>query len=139
MELEVDAEGVESKSIEATFEEIFQRAMRKQPQIQQIVVACEQGLVIAFKARTKGAERQLAALSQVLGDAGESIFNALSLTPLGEIVLIGSDGTAYFARMKSVPAFLLVGAKGQVNAGLLRIVAADIETDASGVILRILR
>jgi len=137
--MEVQVDHAEPKSVESTFEEIFQRAMRKQPQIQQIVVSSEQGLVIAFKARSKGAEQQLAALSPVLGDAGESIFNALSLTPLGEIVLIGSEGTAYFARMKSVPAFLLVGAKGQVNAGLLRIVAADIETDASGVILQILR
>src|SRR2546428_11631728 len=139
MELEVDAEGVESKSIEATFEEIFAAAMRKQPQIQHIVVASEQGLVIAYKARTKGAEQRLAAVSPVLGDAGEAVCNALSLTPLGEIVLIGSEGTAYFARMKSVPAFLLVGAKGQVNVGLLRIIAADIETEASGVIQQILR
>ena len=95
--------------------------------------------MIAYKARTKGAEQQLAAVSPVLGDAGEAVFNALSLTPLGEIVLIGSEGTAYFARMKSVPAFLLVGAKGQVNVGLLRIIAADIETEASGVIQQILR
>ncbi len=113
--------------------------MRKQPQIQHIVVASEQGLVIAFKARTKGAEQQLAALSPVLGDAGEAVFNALSLTPLGEVMLIGSEGTAYFARLKSAPAFLLVGAKGQVNVGLLRIVAADIEAGAGSVINRILQ
>jgi len=137
--MEVEVDRGEPKSVETTFEEIFQRAMRKQPQIHHIVVASEQGLVIAFKTRTKGAEQQLAALSPVLGDAGEAVFNALSLTPLGEIVLIGSEGTAYFARMKSVPAFLLVGAKGQVNVGLLRIVAADIEAEASGVILKILR
>jgi predicted regulator of Ras-like GTPase activity (Roadblock/LC7/MglB family) len=139
MELEANPEAMESQSIEATFEEIFAAAMRKQPQIQHIVVSSEQGLVIAYKARTKGAEQQIAALSPVLGDAGESVFNALSLTPLGEIVLIGSEGTAYFARLKSAPAFLLVGAKGQVNVGLLRIIAADIESGAGGVLLRVLR
>src|SRR3989441_9946309 len=139
MELEVDAEGVESKSIEATFEEIFAAAMRKQPQIQHIVVSSEQGLVIAYKAKTKGAEEQLAALSPVLGDAGEAVFNALSLTPLGEVMLIGSEGTAYFARLKSAPAFLLVGAKGQVNVGLLRMIATDIEAGAGGVLNRILQ
>jgi len=129
----------ESKSVEATFEEIFAIAMGKQPQIQHIVVASEQGLVIAYKARTKGAEQQLAALSPVLGDAGEALFNALSLTPLGEIMLIGSEGTAYFARLKSAPAFLLVGAKGQVNVGLLRIIAADIEAGAGSVISHLLQ
>jgi len=129
----------ESKSVEATFEEIFATAMLKQPQIQHIVVASEQGLVIAYKARMKGAEQQLAALSPVLGDAGEALFNALSLTPLGEIMLIGSEGTAYFARLKSAPAFLLVGAKGQVNVGLLRIIAADIEAGAGSVISHLLQ
>ncbi len=54
-------------------------------------------------------------------------------------MLIGSEGTAYFARLKSAPAFLLVGAKGQVNVGLLRIVAADIEAGAGSVINRILQ
>jgi predicted regulator of Ras-like GTPase activity (Roadblock/LC7/MglB family) len=135
----VQADRAELESVEATFEGIFADAMRKQPQIQHIVVSSEQGLVIAYKARTKGAEQQLAALSPVLGDAGEALFNALSLTPLGEIMLIGSEGTAYFARMKSAPAFLLVGAKGQVNVGLLRIIAADIEAGAGSVITRILR
>src|SRR6267378_8296824 len=139
MELEANPEAMESQSIEATFEEIFAAAMRKQPQIQHIVVSSEQGLVIAYKARTKGAEQQIAALSPVLGDAGESVFNALSLTPLGEIVLIGSEGTAYFARLKSAPAFLLVGAKGQVNVGLLRIIAADIEAGAGSVISHLLQ
>jgi len=128
-----------SKSIEATFEEIFALAMEKQPQIQHIVVSSEQGLVIAYKARIKGAESQLAALSPVLGDAGEALFNALSLTPLGEIMLVGSEGTAYFARLKSAPAFLLVGAKGQVNIGLLRIIAADIESGAGGVLAQLLQ
>ncbi len=50
MELQVDR--VEPGSVEATFEEIFVLAMRKQPQIQHIVVASEQGLVIAFKAKS---------------------------------------------------------------------------------------
>jgi len=139
MELEVSVEDVPQKSVEATVEEICQRAMRKQPQIQHIVVAPEQGLVIAYKARIKGAESQLAALSPVLGDAGEALFNALSLTPLGEIMLVGSEGTAYFARLKSAPAFLLVGAKGQVNIGLLRIIAADIESGAGGVLAQLLQ
>src|SRR5207247_10821594 len=94
MELEVSVESEPQKSVEATFEEIFQRAMRKQPQMQHIVVSSEQGLVIAYKARIKGAEAQLAALSPVLGDAGEALFNALSLTPRGEIMLVASGGTA---------------------------------------------
>jgi predicted regulator of Ras-like GTPase activity (Roadblock/LC7/MglB family) len=138
MELQLESVGTESKSVEATFEEIFAHAMRNQPQIQHIVVASEQGLVIAFKSKTKGQEQHLAALSPVLGDAGEAVFNALSLTPLGEIMLIGSEGTAYFARLKSAPAFLVVGAKGVVNVGLLRIVAAEIETRAGGILLQVL-
>jgi len=137
--MEVHIDHAEPKSVEATFDEIFQAAMRKQPQIQHIVVSSEQGLVIAYKAKTKGAEEQLAALSPVLGDAGEAVFNALSLTPLGEVMLIGSEGTAYFARLKSAPAFLLVGAKGQVNVGLLRMIATDIEAGAGGVLNRILQ
>ena len=139
MELKVELESAEPKSVEATFDEIFQHAMRSQPQIQHIVVTSEQGLVIAFKARLKGAEQRIAALSPVLGDAGEAVFNALSLTPLGEIMLIGAEGTAYFARLKTAPAFLLVGAKGQVNIGLLRIIAADIESSAGGVLQKVLR
>ena len=139
MELEVDSDRgepthVRPKSVEATFEEIFALAIRKQPQIQRIVIASEQGLVIAFAPRSKGSEHRVAALSPVLGDAGESVFNALSLTPLGEIMLIGSEGTAYFARLKSVPAFLVVAAVGQVNLGLLRITAAEIETAATSLL-----
>ena len=139
MDLRVQVPDVEPKSIEATLDESFQQAMRSQPQIQNIVVASEQGLVIAFKARTSGSEQQLAALAPVLGDAGESVFNALALSPLGEIMLTGTEGTAYFARLKSAPAYLLVGAKGQVNVGLLRMVAAEIETRAGNILLRILR
>jgi len=139
MDLRVQVPDVEPKSIEATLDESFQQAMRNQPQIQNIVVASEQGLVIAFKARTPGSEQQLAALSPVLGDAGESVFNALALSPLGEIMLTGTEGTAYFARLKSAPAYLLVGAKGQVNVGLLRMVAAEIETRAGNILLQILR
>jgi len=139
MDLRVQVPDVEPKSIEATLDESFQQAMRNQPQIQNIVVASEQGLVIAFKARTSGSEQQLAALAPVLGDAGESVFNALALSPLGEILLTGNEGTAYFARLKSAPAYLLVGAKGQVNVGLLRMVAAEIETRAGNILLRILR
>ncbi len=139
MDLRVQVPDVEPKSIEATLDESFQQAMRNQPQIQNIVVASEQGLVIAFKARTSGSEQQLAALAPVLGDAGESVFNALALSPLGEILLTGTEGTAYFARLKSAPAYLLVGAKGQVNVGLLRMVAAEIETRAGNILLRILR
>ncbi|TLZ61903.1 MAG: hypothetical protein E6K13_06425 [Methanobacteriota archaeon] len=139
MDLKVEVPDVEQKSIEATLEESFQRAIRNQPQIQNIVVASEQGLVIAFKARSAGSEQQLAALAPVLGDAGEAVFNALSLAPLGEIMLTGTEGTAYFARLKSAPAYLLVGAKGQVNVGLLRLVASEIETRAGNILLQILQ
>src|SRR5438093_6556006 len=54
-------------------------------------------------------------------------------------MLTGTEGTAYFARLKSAPAYLLVGAKGQVNVGLLRLVASEIETRAGNILLQILQ
>ena len=125
--------------IETVFEKIFDRAMRSQTQIQQIIVGSEQGLVIAFKSRTKGQEQRLAALAPVLSDAAETIFGEVKLAPLGEVMLVGSEGTVYQARLKSSPAFLLIAAKGQVNVGLLRMIAAEIEAEASEALRNLLR
>ena len=125
--------------IEAVFDKIFDRAMRSQPQIQHIVLGSEQGLVVAYKSATKGPEARLAALVPVLADAGETLFGEVGLTPLGEILLLGNEGTIYAARMKSAPVFLMIAARGQVNVGLLRMLAAEIESEASDVLRTLLR
>lgn len=123
----------------AAFEQIFQQAMRVQAEIERIVLASNEGLVIASKSRTRGNESRVAALAPVLDDAGESMFNELGLAPLGEVMLLGGEGTSYLVRLKSSPALLLLAAKGQVNLGLLRMVAGRIETEASELLQTLLR
>ena len=125
--------------IEAQLEELFVRALRSQPTIQHIVLAGENGLVVAFKSRTKGKEQRIAALAPVLEDAGESMFNGLGLTPLSEIILNGPEGTGYVIRLKSQPVFLLIGASGVVNIGLLRMIAGEIEAEANVALTKLLR
>ncbi|HEV8595759.1 MAG TPA: hypothetical protein VGR51_09545 [Thermoplasmata archaeon] len=117
--------------ITTSFEVIFDRAMRAQNEIEYIVIASQQGLVIASKCRVRGKENRFAAMSPVLDDAGETMFNELNLAPLAEVLLLGPEGTAYQVRLKSAPAFLLIAAKGQANVGLLRMIASRIETEAS--------
>ena len=129
----------EPARLESVFDKIFDRAMRSQPQIQHIVLGSEQGLVVAYKSSTKGGEARLAALVPVLADAGETLFGEVGLTPLGEILLLGSEGTIYEARMKSAPVFLMIAARGQINVGLLRMLAAEIEAEASDVLRTLLR
>ncbi|TLZ51270.1 MAG: hypothetical protein E6K18_05595 [Methanobacteriota archaeon] len=129
----------ESMKIESVFDRIFDRAMRSQPQIQDILLGSDQGLVVAFKSTVKGKEARLAALAPVLADAGETLFGEVGLSPLGEILLLGNDGTMYLARLKSAPVFLLIAAKGQVNVGLLRMLASEIEAEASDVLRTLLR
>ncbi len=125
----------EPLKVEAEFEKIFDRAMRSQPQIQHIVLASEQGLTVASKsAVVRGKENRLAALAPVLSDAGESLFAEVGLSPLSEMFLVGGEGTVYETRLKSAPVFLLIAAKGQVNIGLLRMIAGQIETQASEVL-----
>lgn len=132
-------DGRAAGSIEDSFERIFVRAMQTQQSIDHIVLISEQGLVIAAKSRVRGKEQRLAALAPVLNDAGESVFNEVGLAPLAETMLLGAEGTAYVVRMKSSPAFLLIAAKGQVNLGLLRMVAADIEAQAGSLMQTMLR
>ena len=86
----------------------------------------------------KGKELRLAALAPIVSDAGEQMFNELDLAPLAEVLLLGPDGAAYLIRMKSQPAFLLLSAKGQVNVGLLRMIASRIEAEASQVLQHLL-
>lgn len=124
----------EPVKVEAEFDRIFDRAMRSQPQIQHILLASEQGLVVASKATVRGKENRLAALSPVLDDAGETMFGEVGLSPLAEVFLIGGEGCAYQTRLKSAPVFLLISAKGQVNIGLLRMIAGQIEAQASEIL-----
>jgi len=127
------------QSVEVAFETVFVNAMRGQPQIQYIVLASEHGLVIASQSRNGGKEHRLAALAPVLNDAGETVFNEFGLAPLGELILHGSEGTAYQVRLKSSPGFLLIGAKGQVNIGLLRLIAGQVETESSRILAKLMQ
>lgn len=129
----------ETMQIEAVLDEIFDRAMRGQPQIQHIVIGSESGLVIAFRSHKKGKDLRIAALAPVLSDAGETVFGEVGLSPLGEVLLMGSEGTVYLTRLKSSPALLLIAARGQVNIGLLRMVATGIEAEASEVLRSLVR
>lgn len=132
-------QGESKMDVNTAFERIFAQAMRAQPEIDCIIVASEQGLVIAAKSRTRGKESSFAALSPVLNDSGETMFNELGLAPLGEVLLLGSEGTAYQVRLKTAPAFLLLAAKGPVNVGLLRMIAGRIEAEASQLLQSILQ
>ena len=139
MESVVVHEVAATRGIEEELEEIFTRALRRQPQIQHIVLAGDNGLVVAYKSRTKGKEQRLAALAPVVGDAGESMFNGLGLAPLGEVILNGAEGSAYLVRLKSQPVFLLIAAQGQVNIGLLRMLAGEIEAESNEALTKLLR
>jgi len=117
---------------------ILEKAMSRHPQIQNIVLASRQGLVIAYKSRTGARGLALSAFAAMLNDAGETTFGELSLGPLGEVMLLGPEGAVYQVRCRSSMCFVLLSAVSEANVGLLKMVASEIETEASEVLQSLL-
>lgn len=80
----------------------------------------------------------LSALAPLLDDAGATAFTELSLAPLNEVVLLGPKGALYQVKGKGSNYFVLLSAAGEANLGLLRMIASEIEKEASEILQHLL-
>jgi len=132
-------EGSREPDVGAVLSRTIREALSRYPPISDVVIASNEGLVIAYQSKRAQRGLALSALAPLINDAGQTVFRELALNGLGEVFLVGEQGTVYLVRCSLGKCFVMVAAHGSDQLGILRLVASEIEKNASASLRRFVR